>query len=89
MYTVGYGICIPLLCLTQGGLGCIIYTPPSLSDAPYRYRVYLTGRGVMCGALSYGEALQPFAGPGHWHDMDMLLIGNGCITHEEEMSQMA
>jgi alpha-galactosidase len=37
----------------------------------------------------YGTALQPFAGPGHWHDMDMLLIGNGCITHSEEMTQMA
>jgi len=37
----------------------------------------------------YGETLQPFAGPGHWHDMDMLLIGNGCVTHAEEMTQMA
>eukprot|EP01051_Picozoa_sp_SAG22_P011821 SAG22_NODE_1173_length_5253_cov_4.401436_3_plen_329_part_00 len=37
----------------------------------------------------YGLALQPFAGPGHWHDMDMLLIGNGCISHAEEMTQMA
>lgn len=37
----------------------------------------------------YGEALQPFAGPGHWHDMDMLLIGNGCVSHDEEMTQMA
>ena len=23
----------------------------------------------------YGESLVPYAGPGHWHDMDMLLIG--------------
>jgi|EP01046_Picozoa_sp_COSAG06_P074266 alpha-N-acetylgalactosaminidase len=37
----------------------------------------------------YGLSLQPFAGPGHWHDMDMLLIGNGCVTHDEEMTQMA
>ena len=37
----------------------------------------------------YGLTLQPFAGPGHWHDMDMLLIGNGCVTHAEEMTQMA
>merc|ERR1719201_2456435 len=37
----------------------------------------------------YGEVLQPWAGPGHWHDMDMLLIGNDCITIEEQKTQMA
>merc|ERR1711970_1494662 len=37
----------------------------------------------------YGEALQPHAGPGHWPYMDMFLIGNGCITTEEERTQMA
>jgi alpha-galactosidase len=49
----------------------------------------------------YGLSLQPFAGPGHWHDMDMLLIGaisgghdggqNGtrCVSLEEEQTQMA
>jgi len=46
-------------------------------------------------------ALQPFAGPGHWHDMDMLLIGaisggvdggkkgQRCVSLEEEKTQMA
>lgn len=29
------------------------------------------------------------AGPGHWHDPDMLVIGNGCLTHAEEQTQMA
>jgi hypothetical protein len=51
----------------------------------------------------YGEALQPWAGPGHWHDMDMLLvgaislgydphgpgIGERCISLIEEQTQMA
>jgi len=37
----------------------------------------------------YGESLVPFAGPGHWHDMDMLLIGSHCVTLEEEQTQMA
>lgn len=37
----------------------------------------------------YAAALQPWAGPGHWHDMDMLLIGNGCVTIDEEKTQMA
>merc|ERR1712176_272703 len=37
----------------------------------------------------YDPVLQPWAGPGHWHDMDMLIIGNECITTEEERTQMA
>merc|ERR1712107_850350 len=37
----------------------------------------------------YGEVLVRWAGPGHWHDMDMLLIGAGCLTAEEERTQMA
>eukprot|EP00418_Pyrodinium_bahamense_P006213 CAMPEP_0179024096 /NCGR_PEP_ID=MMETSP0796-20121207/7277_1 /TAXON_ID=73915 /ORGANISM="Pyrodinium bahamense, Strain pbaha01" /LENGTH=497 /DNA_ID=CAMNT_0020720043 /DNA_START=48 /DNA_END=1541 /DNA_ORIENTATION=+ len=37
----------------------------------------------------YGFAMAPFAGPGHWHDMDMLLVGSNCLTLEEEQTQMA
>merc|ERR1711920_140277 len=49
----------------------------------------------------YGSSLQPFAGPGHWHDMDMLLIGaisgghdggtkgQRCVSLVEEQTQMA
>jgi hypothetical protein len=49
----------------------------------------------------YGMSLQPFAGPGHWHDMDMLLIGSvsggqdggkvgqRCVSLVEEQTQMA
>lgn len=49
----------------------------------------------------YGSSLQPFSGPGHWHDMDMLLIGSisgghdggktgtRCVSIEEEKTQMA
>jgi len=49
----------------------------------------------------YGSSLQPFAGPGHWHDMDMLLIGSlsgghdggklgeRCVSLVEERTQMA
>merc|ERR1719454_551540 len=37
----------------------------------------------------YAEVLKASAGPGHWHDMDMLLIGNGCVSTDEEKTQMA
>jgi alpha-galactosidase len=32
--------------------------------------------------------LEPFAGPGHWNDPDMLEIGNGGMNHEEYMTHM-
>lgn len=38
---------------------------------------------------TYSIDLQSAAGPGHWNDPDMLLIGNNCITVEEEKTQMA
>jgi len=37
----------------------------------------------------YGEFLSKTAGPGHWHDPDMLLIGNACINDDEARSQLA
>lgn len=33
--------------------------------------------------------IQPFAGPGHWNDPDMLLIGNYGLSIEQSKSQMA
>jgi len=38
---------------------------------------------------NYSEYMSQFAGPGHWHDPDMLLIGNTCISDDEARSQMA
>jgi hypothetical protein len=37
----------------------------------------------------WGSVLAPYAGPGHWHDPDMLLIGSGCLSLAEERTQMA
>ena len=38
---------------------------------------------------AFGKELASWAGPGHWHDPDMLLIGNQCLTLPEEQTQMA
>jgi len=38
---------------------------------------------------AWGQVLAPFAGPGHWFDPDMLIIGSGCLSAEEERTQMA
>jgi hypothetical protein len=52
-----------------------------------------SGKGAFLQILDYfGDAssvLAPLAGPGHWHDPDMLIIGNGCISAAEERTQMA
>jgi alpha-N-acetylgalactosaminidase len=37
----------------------------------------------------WGPVLQQWAGPGHWNDPDMLLIGNDCISDDEARTQMA
>lgn len=36
----------------------------------------------------YGEVLAGAAGPGHWNDMDMLLIGDTSLTLDEAETQM-
>jgi len=58
-------------------------------------------KGIIDHWGMYGASLQPFAGPGHWHDMDMLLIGSisgghdgghvgeRCVSLVEEQTQMA
>ncbi|XP_030301714.1 alpha-N-acetylgalactosaminidase [Calypte anna] len=35
------------------------------------------------------DELQPAAGPGHWNDPDMLIIGNFGLSYEQSRSQMA
>ncbi|KAF1676037.1 Alpha-N-acetylgalactosaminidase, partial [Pygoscelis papua] len=35
------------------------------------------------------DVLQPAAGPGHWNDPDMLIIGNFGLSDEQSRSQMA
>ncbi|XP_054844640.1 alpha-N-acetylgalactosaminidase isoform X2 [Eublepharis macularius] len=35
------------------------------------------------------DVLQPAAGPGHWNDPDMLIIGNFGLSEEQSRSQMA
>ena len=43
-------------------------------------RMSLIGRGQ--------AGLEKFAGPGHWNDPDMLEVGNGRLTHDENITHM-
>jgi alpha-galactosidase len=39
--------------------------------------------------IGLGQAgLSKFAGPGHWNDPDMLEVGNGKLTHDENLTHM-
>ncbi|NWX12500.1 NAGAB acetylgalactosaminidase, partial [Aegotheles bennettii] len=38
---------------------------------------------------AHQDVLQPAAGPGHWNDPDMLIIGNFGLSYEQSRSQMA
>ncbi|KAF7460020.1 alpha-N-acetylgalactosaminidase [Marmota monax] len=39
--------------------------------------------------VKHQDILQPVAGPGHWNDPDMLLIGNFGLSYEQARAQMA
>ncbi|TKC39210.1 hypothetical protein EI555_007797 [Monodon monoceros] len=39
--------------------------------------------------VTHQDILQPVAGPGHWNDPDMLLIGNFGLSFEQARAQMA
>jgi len=42
--------------------------------------------GSVIGNLDLQNGLEKYAGPGHWNDPDMLEVGNGGLTPEEERS---
>ena len=35
------------------------------------------------------DGLEPFTGPGHWNDPDMLEVGNGGMNHDEYITHMS
>lgn len=46
------------------------------------------GGGIVVN-LDMQQDLEAFAGPGHWNDPDMLEIGNGVLTEEEERAHFS
>ncbi len=45
--------------------------------------------GSVLGNLDLQNGLEKYAGPGHWNDPDMLEVGNGVLTTEEEKSHFS
>jgi alpha-galactosidase len=45
--------------------------------------------GSVIANLDLQQGLEKYAGPGHWNDPDMLEVGNGVLTTEEERSHFS
>jgi alpha-galactosidase len=45
--------------------------------------------GSVLGNLDLEEGLEKYAGPGHWNDPDMLELGNGGLTVDEERAHFS
>lgn len=45
--------------------------------------------GIMDYFSKNQERIQPHAGPGHWNDPDMLLLGNYGLSYDQSKTQMA
>ena len=52
-------------------------------EGHYKYE-----QGVM-NLVDLNEPLWPYAGPGHWNDPDMLEVGNGTLTPEENKTHFS
>lgn len=46
-------------------------------------------KGILEWFTENQNAIAQFAGPGHWNDPDMLIIGNGKLTERQSKAQMA
>lgn len=47
------------------------------------------GRLGVLDIIDLNRDLYPFAGPGHWNDPDMLEVGNGDLTYDENVAHFA
>jgi alpha-galactosidase len=77
--------------LCQYGLQAVWQWGASVGGNMWRTTADIGGDGYE-RVMFYGlqqNGLGKFAGPGHWNDPDILQIGLGHLTHDEELSQMS
>jgi alpha-galactosidase len=48
-----------------------------------------TYNSIIALGFAQNPGLEPYAGPGHWNDPDMLEVGNGKLTHDENKLHMS
>nr|WP_320059584.1 glycoside hydrolase family 27 protein [uncultured Bacteroides sp.] len=66
------------------GIGHLWRTTGDIINA-FKGTMYGGGSGVV-EIIDQNADLYPYAGPGHWNDPDMLQVGNGVLTMDENRS---
>ena len=76
--------------LCQYGLDRVWRWGASVGGNLWRTTDDISDRYDRMALIGFEQAgLQPFAGPGHWNDPDMLEVGNGGMTHDEYITHMS
>lgn len=53
------------------------------------YDAWVSIQSIIDHYSTYQDVFQPYAGPGHWNDPDMLMVGNYGLSLDEQKVQMA
>jgi alpha-galactosidase len=75
--------------LCQYGWDSVWEWGPSVGANLWRTTGDISANFDRMSTIGRGQAgLDRFAGPGHWNDPDMLEVGNGRLTHDENVTHM-
>jgi alpha-galactosidase len=75
--------------LCQYGFDSVWEWGPSVGANLWRTTGDISANFDRMSVIGRGQAgLAKFAGPGHWNDPDMLEVGNGKLTHDENVTHM-
>jgi alpha-galactosidase len=75
--------------LCQYGYGRVWRWGPSVGGNLWRTTEDITDKYDRMSVIGFDQdGLEPFAGPGHWNDPDMLEVGNGGMNHDEYVTHM-
>ena len=75
--------------LCQYGWDSVWEWGPSVGGNLWRTTGDISANFDRMSTIGRGQAgLDRFAGPGHWNDPDMLEVGNGRLTHDENVTHM-
>ena len=76
--------------LCQYGLDGVWEWGPSVGANLWRTTGDISANYDRMALIGLGQAgLSKFAAPGHWNDPDMLEVGNGELTHDENLTHMS
>jgi alpha-galactosidase len=75
--------------LCEYGMDRVWTWGPSVGAQLWRTTIDIEPRFDRIGFIAFGQnGLEKYAGPGHWNDPDMLEVGNGTLTEDENRAHM-